>query len=201
MKIYEAKTIELALEQASEDFGLPVEDIIYEFVEEKKRLFKKTVVINVHEVSDVIEYLSKYLVDIISAFDIEPTVKPSVEGALIRLEVDTTHNSILIGKNGRTLAAINQLVKLAATTHYKKRIRVLVDINDYKNQRYTKVISMAKRIAREVKKTHIDVTLDPMVADERRAVHNALSGYTNIATESVGERSDRRIVIKYTETE
>ena len=60
---------------------------------------------------------------------------------------------------------------------------------------------MAKRIAREVKKTHIDVTLDPMVADERRAVHNALSGYTNIATESVGERSDRRIVIKYTETE
>jgi spoIIIJ-associated protein len=115
--------------------------------------------------------------------------------------MDTNHNSILIGKNGRTLAAINQLVKLAATTRFKRRVRVLVDINDYKNQRYSKVISIAKRVAREVRKTKIDVTLDPMVADERRAVHNALSNYTNIATESVGERNDRRIVVKYVENE
>ncbi len=201
MKLYEAKTLETALQEACEDFGLPVEDIIYEVVEEKKRLFKKTIVINVIETSDVIDYLVEYLEKAIKAFDIEPTIRPSLEGGLIRLEMDTTHNSILIGKNGRTLAAINQLVKLAATTRFKRRIRVLVDINDYKNQRYSKVISIAKRVAREVRKSHINVTLDPMVADERRAVHNALTNYSNITTESIGERNDRRIVIKYTESE
>jgi spoIIIJ-associated protein len=201
MKLYEAKTLEIALQEASEDYGVPVEEIIYEFVEEKKRLFRKTIVINVFEVSDIVEYLTNYLKSIIGAFDIEAKVTPSLEGSLIRLEMDTNHNSILIGKNGRTLAAINQLVKLAATTRFKRRVRVLVDINDYKNQRYSKVISIAKRVAREVRKTKIDVTLDPMVADERRAVHNALSNYTNIATESVGERNDRRIVVKYVENE
>lgn len=201
MKLYEAKTLEIALQEASEDYGVPVEEIIYEFVEEKKRLFRKTIVINVFEVSDIVEYLTNYLRSIIGAFDIEAKVTPSLEGSLIRLEMDTNHNSILIGKNGRTLAAINQLVKLAATTRFKRRVRVLVDINDYKNQRYSKVISIAKRVAREVRKTKIDVTLDPMVADERRAVHNALSNYTNIATESVGERNDRRIVVKYVENE
>lgn len=201
MKLYEAKTLETALQEACEDFGLPVEDIIYEVVEEKKRLFKKTIVINVIETSDVIDYLVEYLEKAIKAFDIEPTIRPSLKGGLIRLEMDTTHNSILIGKNGRTLAAINQLVKLAATTRFKRRIRVLVDINDYKNQRYSKVISIAKRVAREVRKSHINVTLDPMVADERRAVHNALTNYSNITTESIGERNDRRIVIKYTESE
>jgi spoIIIJ-associated protein len=201
MKLYEAKTLEIALQEASEDYGVPVEEIIYEFVEKKKRLFRKTIVINVFEVSDIVEYLTNYLRSIIGAFDIEAKVTPSLEGSLIRLEMDTNHNSILIGKNGRTLAAINQLVKLAATTRFKRRVRVLVDINDYKNQRYSKVISIAKRVAREVRKTKIDVTLDPMVADERRAVHNALSNYTNIATESVGERNDRRIVVKYVENE
>ena len=201
MKTYEAKTIELALAQASEDSGKAVEEIIYEFVEEKKRLFRKTFVINVFETSDIIEYLSDYLCNMIKAFDIEPTVKSSIEEDLIRLELDTSHNSILIGKNGKTLGAINQLVKLAATTRYKKRIRVLVDINDYKNQRYSKVVSIAKRLAREVKKTQISVTLDPMLADERRAVHNALSTFGNISTESIGERNERRIVIKYNEKE
>lgn len=201
MKLYEAKTLEIALQEASEDFGIPAEEVIYEFVEEKKRLFKKTIVINVIETSDIVDYLSAYLKTIIEAFGIETKVNPTLEGNLIRLEMDTTHNSILIGKNGRTLAAINQLVKLAATTKYKKRIRVLVDINDYKNQRYSKVVSIAKRVAREVRKSHIDVTLEPMVADERRAVHNALSNYSNIATESIGERNDRRIVIKYVDNE
>lgn len=201
MKKYEVKSLEVALEQASEDLGLPQEELIYEVLEEKKRLFKKVVVVAVYEMSDIVEYLQGYLEKLIRAFDIEPTVTVSLEGSLIRFELDTTHNSILIGKNGMTLSSINQLVKLAATTKYKKRIRVIVDINDYKNQRYIKVISIAKRVAREVKKTKMDVTLDPMVADERRAVHNALTNYPNIATESVGERGERRIVIKYVDKE
>ena len=56
---------------------------------------------------------------------------------------------------------------------------------------------MAKRTAYEVQKTHVDAELDPMTADERRVVHNALSRIRNISTESTGEGKKRHIVIKY----
>lgn len=46
-------------------------------------------------------------------------------------------------------------------------------------------------------KTHIDIKLTPMTPDERKKVHNALSSYKNIKTESIGDGKDRAIVIKY----
>ena len=63
------------------------------------------------------------------------------------------HNSILIGKNGKTLLALNEVVALALYVKFKKRIRVLLDINDYKQERYRKVVVLPKRVAGEVAKT------------------------------------------------
>jgi spoIIIJ-associated protein len=113
------------------------------------------------------------------------------------MTLDTNHNSILIGKNGRTLQALNELVRLATSNHFKKRFRILLDINEYKDNKYDKVTAIARRVARDVVKTKIDVTLEPMPADERRVVHNALTGMPNIKTESVGEGHRRAICIRY----
>ena len=112
--------------------------------------------------------------------------------------LDFTNQVVVVTGSGSPKGIGRTIAKTFANQGAKL---VIVDINDYKNQRYSKVVSIAKRVAREVKKTHIDVTLDPMVADERRAVHNALSNYSNISTESVGERNERRIVIKYVDHE
>ena len=73
----------------------------------------------------------------------------------------------------------------------------MLDINDYKEAKYDKVVAIAKRIARDVVRNKQDLTLDPMPADERRMVHNALSGMPNIKTESVGEGHRRAICIRY----
>lgn len=199
MKTYKGKTLEQVLEEASNDLGIPIEDLCYEVLLEEKRLFSKKVEIEVYETSDIVNYVVDYLNRIISLFVEDPHIKPSLNDDVIRLEIETNHNSILIGKNGRTLAALNELVKIAAMRKFKKRVRILLDINDYKSDKYRKITSHAKRLARNVIKTKKPVTLDPMTADERRAVHNALGRIKGIKTESTGTGYNRRITISVDE--
>jgi len=197
MKQYTTKTLEDALAEAEKDLGIPAKDLSYQIIEEKIGLFSKKVVVEVYEMSDVVTFAQDYLVKAISLLGIEVKTTASLNDGIINVTLDTTRNPILIGKNGKTLQALNELVRLATSSKFKRRYRILLDINDYKEGKYDKVISIAKRIARDVARTKIDVTLDPMPADERRVVHNALSGMPNIKTESVGEGHRRAICLRF----
>ena len=197
MKRFTAKTLDDAIVLACQDYGILPDQLNYSIIEEKKGLFAKKVEIEVYDLSDAIEFAQEYLVNAISTFGITATTKASLSDDIIKITINSNHNSILIGKNGRTLQALNELTKLAVSSRFKKRYRVLLDIADYKGDKYKRVIHMAKRTAYEVQKTHVDAELDPMTADERRVVHNALSRIRNISTESTGEGKKRHIVIKY----
>ncbi|MEY3610214.1 MAG: hypothetical protein RLZZ264_735 [Bacillota bacterium] len=197
MKTYTTKTLEDALAQAEKELNIPANDLSYKIVEEKAGLFSKKLVVEVYEVSDAIAFAEAYLVKTISQFGIEVKTKTELKDDIINITLDTSRNPILIGKNGVTLQALNELVRLATSSKFKKRFRILLDINDYKEVKYDKVISIAKRLARDVVRTKQDITLDPMPADERRMVHNALTGMPNIKTESVGEGAQRAICIRY----
>ncbi|MBS6441683.1 MAG: KH domain-containing protein [Coprobacillus sp.] len=144
-------------------------------------------------------YLEDYLVKAIGEFNITATVKSHIEDEIIHVNIDSDHNSILIGKNGRTLQALNEIAKLAVSSKFKKKYRVLLDINDYKDGKYNKVVYMAKHMAREVQRSHETMTMEAMPADERRMIHNALSTMPHIRTESVGEGKHRQITIRYVE--
>ena len=197
MKRFTAKTLDDAIVLACQDYGILPDQLNYSIIEEKKGLFAKKVEIEVYDLSDAIEFAQEYLVNAISSFGITATTEASLSDDIIKITINSDHNSILIGKNGRTLQALNELTKLAVSSRFKKRYRVLLDIADYKGDKYKRVIHMAKRTAYEVQKTHVDAELDPMTADERRVVHNALSRIRNISTESTGEGKKRHIVIKY----
>ena len=197
MKRFTAKTLDDAIVLACQDYGILPDQLNYAIIEEKKGLFAKKVEIEVYDLSDAIEFAQEYLVNAISTFGITATTKASLSDDIIKITINSDHNSILIGKNGRTLQALNELTKLAVSSRFKKRYRVLLDIADYKGDKYKRVIHMAKRTAYEVQKTHVDAELDPMTADERRVVHNALSRIRNVSTESTGEGKKRHIVIKY----
>lgn len=201
MRIFEAKNLDEVLKLASEDLGIQVEDLIYDVLEEKKGLFKSSIKVSVYETTDYIDYAVKYLKTVVEALGFKPEFKTELDGDVIKIEMSTNHNSILIGKNGRTLLALNEIVLVALTAKFKKRIRVLLDINEYKIDRYRKVVSIAKRVAGEVAKTKQDATLDPMPSDERRAIHNSLSEYRNVTTESIGSGRERQIVIRYRKVE
>jgi len=197
MNKYTAKTLEDVLLLASEKEGCSVDELNYQVIEEKKSLFSKKITIETYGISDVIEFAKDYLLTIIKNYDLEGTVVEKYENGIIHLTIDTNHNSILIGKNGKTLQALNDVCRYAVAAKYKKHYRILLDINSYKNEKYAKLTRIAKRVAKEVLNTKSTVHLDPMPADERRIVHNALTRFKNISTQSEGVGNKRHIVISY----
>ncbi len=197
MEIYTGKTLEEALEKASEELKTPVSELVYLETEKKSGLFGKKVQIEVYDLSDIIRFAEDYILNATDALGIESSVKSKLDDDIIRITIDSTHNPILIGKGGVTLQALNELVKLATSNHFHKRFRILLDINGYKDNKYFRLERLARKVAKDVQRTKTTYTFDPMPADERRAIHNALNGWHNIKTESTGEGTHRQVQIIY----
>ena len=197
MKLYTAKTLEEALDEASKELNLPVDQLMYNVDSEKKFLFSKKITISVIETTDVIEFAENYITDVMHGLGLEVSLKTFYREDIIKILLETNHNSIIIGKNGLTLQSLNELVKLAVSCKFKRKFRILLDVGDYKDKKYNRVVYLAKKAAYDVQKSHVDIKLEPMTPDERKKVHNALSNFTNIKTESVGDGKDRAVVVKY----
>jgi len=197
MTEYIGKTVEEALEAASKELGIPVENIVYIVSDKTKGILKKKLIVEVYTLADIIEYAENYLLNVLDTLEIESTVKSKLEDEVIRITIDSTHNPILIGKNGRTLQAINEIVKLSVSNHFHKKFRILVDVNGYKDKKYYYLSKLARKCAHEVQKTKTSYTFDPMSADERRIIHNAVNGMPNVRTESTGEGTHRQVQILY----
>lgn len=199
MKSYTGKTAEEALQIASEELATPVEELIYIIEDKKKGLFAKKIVVNVYDLSDVIRYAEDYILNVIDSIGIESTVNTKLNDDLILITIDSTHNPILIGKNGITLQSLNELTKLAVTNHFKKRFKISLDINHYKGHKYHNLERLARKCAYDVQKSKTTYTFDPMPADERRVIHNACSNIEHVRTESTGEGASRKVQIIYVE--
>lgn len=164
----------------------------------KVGIFSKKFVVDIYELSDVATFAEDYVLGVIDTFGIESSVLTNIDEAnCIHLTIDSTHNPILIGNNGKTLQALNELTKTAVNNHFHRRFRILLDINGYKNKKYIKLEKTARRLAHEVQKTKTTYTFEPMPADERRAIHNACSGMNHIKTASTGEGTHRQVQIIY----
>jgi spoIIIJ-associated protein len=121
------------------------------------------------------------------------------EKEVINMSIKTDRDAILIGKGGKTLQSLNELVRVAINNRFSKHYKILLDVSDYKEEKYEKLIQMARKYAKEVQTTKNTVTLNPMPSDERRIIHGALAGYHNIKTESQGQGKERRLSIHYVE--
>lgn len=203
MTLYTDKTIEDALSQAANEKGCDVSELKYYVAEEKKGLLGigASVTIGAYSKEDVKEFLFDYLGDFFVGIDqdIEVSIEDKDNSFIVRLNAE--NNAVLIGKMGKTLAAFNTVVRGAINAEFKTRIDVLIDVNNYKEERYSKVIFMAKRVAKQVQRSHVDAELDPMSSDERKVIHKALGNWHNIRTDSTGEGANRHICIRYVEDE
>ncbi len=197
MKQYTAKTIDEAVASASADLGVEPDKLIYNVVEEKKGLFHKQATIEVATIDDAAEYAQEYLKQAIGGMGIEITTSAKVEEEIIHITINSERNPVLIGKGGRTLQALNELDRLAVSNKFRKRYRILLDVGGYKEDKYSHIAYLAKKNAKEVLHTKIDIQLSPMTPDERRVVHNTLNGWEHIKTESTGEGKERAVTIKY----
>ena len=197
MKDFTAKTVADAVAKAMEELGVDEAHLVYVVKEEKKSLFKKTATISVYEEDDATAYAEEYIQKSLAALGVEASTESYKEEDIIKIMIDSDRNPVIIGKGGKTLQALNELVKLAVSNKFRHRYRILLDVGGYKEDKYGRIAYIAKRAAKQVVRTHVDVQLDPMTPDERRVVHNTLSGWEHIKTESSGTGADRAVNIKY----
>lgn len=103
---------------------------------------------------------------------------------------------ILIGKHGQTLDSLQYLTNLVANKNSNERVRVIIDVEDYRDRRIETLNRLAVRLADKVKRTGERVALEPMNPHERKIIHMALQGDRRVTTLSEGDEPYRHVVIE-----
>lgn len=194
----ESKSLEEAYEQAENELKATKDQIDF-VVEEEKKLFSKVYKVTATlKIDRPIEGL-KYLKAILEGLGIKAVVelRKKSAGKELRYVITSEENPILIGKGGKTLEAIQTLVRCVVNGDTEEeQYQIAVDCGGYKESRNKHLEIIATKTAKEVAQTKIEAHLEPMNSFERRVVHSKLADWRDVYTESEGEGKDRHIVIK-----
>ncbi len=200
VEIFEGKNKEALIEKALKEMGVTEKDILYNFEESKSGLFKGTTYkLKVIKNEEVASYLRDYLQELTKNMGIDVSFETKIRGEQISIKMYSDNNSILIGKNGKTLSAFQTILRQKVYNQIEKYPYIILDVENYKEKQQQHLERLAKRLAKEVQKTKIDTTMENMNSYERRIVHNALANFKNISTVSEGEEPNRHVIIKYNE--
>lgn len=197
---YEAQNKEDAINKALNDLNTTRENLLIQSIEEIKGIVKKKVTIKVLKFDEVVKFIKDTLYDIAKYIGIDINLEVRKREDQIMIKMFSDNNNILIGKGGRTLMALQTYIKQLLYNTTQEKISFVLDVENYKEKRIKGIEYLAKKIAKEVANTKVDVTLDSMNSYERRIVHEALSKDRYVYTESIGEEPNRCVVIKYKET-
>lgn len=194
--VIEAKTLIEAVENAKNK--LATEKIIYKSKErESGKIFKTKIyeVTAIREI-DLVAEIKDYLKEVVEGLGLQVNFETSKENDTYFITMHSNNNSALIGKNGKTLSALETLVKNKVNIEWGFYPKVVLDIENYKEKRIAALERMAVKIAKEVRETKVDAALENMNSYERRIIHNKLANFKGVSTESVGTEPERHIIIK-----
>ena len=194
--IVEAKTIEEAKNNALEKLNAQESEAVIVSLEEKKGLFSKKAQVLAITKEDLHKDIKNFVSKLVKDMGITSTVELKVRDDSVLINIITKDSAILIGKNGRTIDALQTITNSYLLEELKEYYRVTIDVNDYKQKKTRRLEKLAKYTAKEVAKSKVEVKLDPMNSYERRIIHNALTNSKDVKTESTGEEPNRCVVIK-----
>mgnify|MGYP004522458715 CR=1 FL=1 len=198
--IFEGKTKEEAIDKCKKELKTTEDNIIIVNQEEKNVLFKgKKVSLQIILKNEIIKYIKNFFNDLSKNMNIDIAVEINENNNVININLISSNNAILIGKDGKNLDAIQTILRTIVSKNARNFLKINVDVSNYKTKKMEKLQSEIIKLATEIQNTKIDVKLDPMNSYERMIVHNVISKYSNLKTESIGEEPDRYIVIKYRE--
>jgi spoIIIJ-associated protein len=146
--------------------------------------------------------VADFVEELLGVMDIDAIAEPAVEGE--RFYVDILEGppddlALLIGKHGQTLDAIQELTRSIVGRRLDERIRVLVDVEDYRKRRAARLVERAERAAELALETGEEQELEPMDALERKIVHDAVATIDGVGSGSRGEEPNRFVVVTPTE--
>jgi spoIIIJ-associated protein len=197
---FEAKSLSEAERMAVEQLNIQKDKIKLTVLKENKGIFgigSSAVYEATPNVNLALEGKS-FLENIMSALDVEVKMELRTvnDGQEIYYSLQSNHNAILIGRDGRTLLALQYMLRNYLNSFVDGYAIVSLDIGNYHENHKRQLEILATKTAKEVARTHIAVKLDPMNAYDRRIVHTKLSDWRDVTTESEGDGEERALVIK-----
>lgn len=197
---YIGKNKDQVLNECLNDLSVNQDELFFRETETEAKLFKaKKIKIEVITKEDLINFINDFIKEIDKSMNIEIKSEIVFNDNTLKVVLISNNNSILIGKDGRTLDSIQRLLKQSIMVQTGFKINVLVDVSNYKERQNYFFAKEIKKICKEVIKTHIDVKLDPMNSYKRRIVHNIVNEFNNLTTYSEGEEPNRYVIINYKE--
>lgn len=197
---YTGKNLDELKTNAYQELNLEENECLIKVTEDKGSLFKgQSYTLDVYKITDVAAEIKNYLSELLTKMGLETTFETKIRGEQITIKMFSSQNNILIGRNGQTLKALQQIIRQHIFNIIGVYPYILLDVENYKEKCENHLEKLAKQIAREVTKTKQPVIMDNMNSYERRIVHNTLANFKNITTFSEGEEHNRHIVVKIKE--
>ena len=204
---FEGKTTEEAIEEASRKLNLPVEELDIDIIEPGSAgIFglvgtrKTKIRVNVkpgeeEDNSEGIQLAKETLENILALIPVETTVHGEQSDGKISLKIEGDTSGLLIGRKGKTLDALQYIVNKVVNKTSDKKIRVVVDSENYRQRRNESITQMALKIGEKAKKYKKSITTNPLNPHDRRIVHLALKDDERLDTKSRGEGLFKKVVI------
>jgi spoIIIJ-associated protein len=208
----EGKTYEEAVKKAAAELNADVKDLDIEVKEvDTKGILgllgskKVRIIARVHEKPEETprdipegtpeEFGKKFLVDIANFLGIPLEVKIAKANERILFLLESDDEETLAGREGEVLEALQHLVRLAIAKKFKQNLKLLLDVNDFREKRKKSIIVMAKKLADKARRGGKPIKTKPLNPYERRIIHTLFKASRGISTSSEGDGHTKRVII------
>jgi spoIIIJ-associated protein len=136
-----------------------------------------------------------YLERLLDILDVDGDIDLDVEGDRASVAVVGGELRTLIGPDGATLEALQELTRLAVAQSTGVRSRLMLDIGGFRAKRRADLTALATAAAERVAESRQPERLSPMNPFERKVVHDVVAAAAGVHSESEGEEPNRRVVV------
>jgi len=139
-----------------------------------------------------------FIASMIRKMGYEVTVEVmSREDKKIGLRLVSRSSSILIGRKGKNLDALQLLANVYAGRLGREDTRIILDSENYRIRREESLVRLAYTTADRVRTTRGSMLLEPMNPFERRLIHTTLNDIGDVDTKSEGEGLYKQVRVFY----
>lgn len=195
---YEGKNIDTLKEMCQNELGLPLNKIYIIENEKESGLFKgKKAVLEAISEDEIISSIKEFINNLSTNMNLEINSEIKIQDNNINVILVSDNNNVLIGKDGKTLNALQLVLRQVYSELNRFNLKISLDVANYKIKKIKNLEREIKSICKEILNTKVDVKLDPMNSYERRIVHSVVSEYDNLESISEGVEPSRYTIIKY----
>ena len=138
----------------------------------------------------------KFMEGLVDSFGSQATVELLTDGVDLDVRVDGENLGLMVGSSGRTLLAIQDLVRVAAQRRLGDHTtRLKIDIAGYRERRREALAQFARKVADQVLESGVARAMEPMPSSDRKVVHDVLVEIDGVESRSEGDDPNRRVVV------